>query len=736
MPASQSPKPLLVEFDKNPRTNQPWECIAADGKSTVRIMISAPGAESVTYSMPESQGILTPFRTLSKGLVTHAKGRLKLHNGKNELFFHPPKFTPVNKPFMTKKVKQNRILRYSESEITISVKNKNGQKSEVKKNIQYCRAPVFLVHGFTGDRSTWELLGQMLSQKGFITHRENYYFTSTSNGTQDIQAQAEFLGKMIRLEMDVYEKSNVMFRKADIVAHSMGGLISRYYTKNYPQYAGDVRKIIMVGTPNHGIYKDKELAVGEFAAWWNESHKGMAKNVEAGSPVISQINTGEKTGAHLHRQIEYGNIYVDGTDGVVEGRSARLNGVKEVMLTQMKHSPSIPNVMGHGNKSITTDWMVFGKILGWLNNTIEPGTLNMNQWNTHQSVQAGEEVDLSGLGHFLKVHSGEIKLNKDLKKFSSVSGTNAEVIYPDGTKFNILPNINISYNNDLNEIIIIKGTAIFNVKKQKKQFVVISPSLRAGVRGTCFEVETSSGGNTKILLYEGELEITNLSGTHIIKTGEYIETGDPNFLYKRTFEPKKRFHQVWTDFPGMKDLNSFMGKRHPLFANVRTGGNLANPVHISAGTTPVNTTSCLNSLSPKFIKKIEPTSDPKGQMIAKKINDDNQREVFLFNKAKKDFKKGIIPNEMNGSYKYQKKSSVFSNHFNCQTTTIFVPMKITNVSGNARGFKLMREGKVYKNFKSNSDAVGIVLPCGSYKAYPKKNSSSSAFVKLTLEKIF
>ena len=36
-----------------------------------------------------------------------------------------------------------------------------------------------------------------------------------------------------------------------IVAHSMGGLVARCYIEG-PDYAGGVKKFIMIGTPNHG----------------------------------------------------------------------------------------------------------------------------------------------------------------------------------------------------------------------------------------------------------------------------------------------------------------------------------------------------------------------------------------------------------------------------------------------------------------------------------------------------
>ena len=88
---------------------------------------------------------------------------------------------------------------------------------------------------------------------------------------------------------------------------------------------------------------------------------------------------------------------------------------------------------------------------------------------------------------------------------------------------------------------------------------------------------------------------------------------------------------------------------------------------------------------------------------------------------------------MKGTYRYQENPGMFSQSYSCPTITLFAPMKITGVNGTTRGFKIMREGKGYKEFNSNSDAVGTVLPCGSYRAYPNEDNRGST-VNLSLEK--
>jgi hypothetical protein len=148
-----------------------------------------------------------------------------------------------------------------------------------------------------------------------------------------------------------------------------------------------------------------------------------------------------------------------------------------------------------------------------------------------------------------------------------------------------------------------------------------------------------------------------------------------------------------------------------------------------------NSQNCLNSLTPKFLQKVGAVNDPRAQTIARKIDDDNKREVSLFNQAKNNFNNGILPREMKGTYRYQENPGMFSQSYSCPTITLFTPMKIASVTGTSQGFKIMREGQGYKEFNSNSEAIGEVLPCGSYRAYPNENSRG-ATVSLSLEKAF
>ena len=79
-----------------------------------------------------------------------------------------------------------------------------------------------------------------LEEAGFCVH--SALDLDPSNG--DISELAEQLGDVVDLVMAAG------YGSVDLVAHSMGGLVSRYYTTYID--SSNVANIVMLGTPNHG----------------------------------------------------------------------------------------------------------------------------------------------------------------------------------------------------------------------------------------------------------------------------------------------------------------------------------------------------------------------------------------------------------------------------------------------------------------------------------------------------
>ena len=104
------------------------------------------------------------------------------------------------------------------------------------------KLPILFVHGFFHNSGTFAWLKQRLYSKGFRQFKEVNLLTSI----HPIPKLAEQVAREARL---LLKKHNVS--QCDIIAHSMGGVISRYFVQ---LLGGDglVRNLITLGTPHRG----------------------------------------------------------------------------------------------------------------------------------------------------------------------------------------------------------------------------------------------------------------------------------------------------------------------------------------------------------------------------------------------------------------------------------------------------------------------------------------------------
>ncbi|GGT26813.1 lipase family alpha/beta hydrolase [Streptomyces chromofuscus] len=104
------------------------------------------------------------------------------------------------------------------------------------------KPPVVLLHGFIDNRSVFLFLRRSLAQHG----RDQVVSLNYSPLTCDIRTAAKLLDRHIE---EICERTDS--DRVDIVGHSLGGLIARYYVQ---RLAGDsrVRTLVTLGTPHSG----------------------------------------------------------------------------------------------------------------------------------------------------------------------------------------------------------------------------------------------------------------------------------------------------------------------------------------------------------------------------------------------------------------------------------------------------------------------------------------------------
>ncbi|MET9928140.1 MULTISPECIES: alpha/beta fold hydrolase [unclassified Streptomyces] len=128
--------------------------------------------------------------------------------------------------------------------------------------------PVVLLHGFIDNRSVFVLLRRALARNG----RRHLASLNYSPLTRDLRTAAELLGRHVE---EICARTGQ--REVDIVGHSLGGLIARYYVQ---RLGGDhrVRTLVTLGTPHGGT------AVAPGAGL-----HPLVRQMRSGSPLIEEL---------------------------------------------------------------------------------------------------------------------------------------------------------------------------------------------------------------------------------------------------------------------------------------------------------------------------------------------------------------------------------------------------------------------------------------------------------------
>jgi pimeloyl-ACP methyl ester carboxylesterase len=395
--------------------------LVADGFTTLKLHIKTNGINPSSIRVePPALGDFAPQDSLNTPLRIDK-------NGEGDMEYVPPAY--LKNSFLTRHLQIKEAdkgehglsgdLWAVDIPISLSYEDKDGNPGTFIFHIKVCRPPVMLVHGFTGDETTWEHLAVQLRHDKYDAIIREYYHGTPEQSS--IETQAQKLDFYIRELRKAYLHNGIIQNRVDIVAHSMGGLISRYYISNMPKYGNKsglaipygirlsraqlkqfrykkpvilntVRKLIMVGTPNHGSsFLDERL--GALNALRNDVHQIANEEMRYDSPFLARLNAGESEGRHLDPNVQYALIYglrrrsqiypldnilypvqtaarnLAPDDGVVSKTSAMLNGVKSYAFPSDTykysygyiHSPILAKLC-MGDASLTTDQKVFDKI--------------------------------------------------------------------------------------------------------------------------------------------------------------------------------------------------------------------------------------------------------------------------------------------------------------------------------------------------------------------------------------
>ncbi len=103
------------------------------------------------------------------------------------------------------------------------------------------RNPVVLLHGFAMNRTNWIWLGRRLARRGIGPLYGTTYFSP-----QSVRRSAEHLARFVD-EVCAREECE----RVDIVAHSLGGVVARYYVERL-EGAKKIGRVVTIGSPHKG----------------------------------------------------------------------------------------------------------------------------------------------------------------------------------------------------------------------------------------------------------------------------------------------------------------------------------------------------------------------------------------------------------------------------------------------------------------------------------------------------
>lgn len=175
------------------------------------------------------------------------------------------------------------------------------------------KLPIILVQGYS-EPSWYFMYGiyRNLKKNGWA----NIYPVNLFPNIADITEQA----KIVSAKIEQAKKENNV-SKVDYIAHSMGGLIGRYYIQNM-NGVSSINHYISISTPHYGTY----------VAWAGPGEAG--KQMRPGSDFLTKLNTGNP----IQGNISYTSIWTKTDEIVIPAENALLRGSKIM--------PEIKNV-GH-----------------------------------------------------------------------------------------------------------------------------------------------------------------------------------------------------------------------------------------------------------------------------------------------------------------------------------------------------------------------------------------------------
>lgn len=236
-----------LEFH-HPGMENPFELVAtrADVLPTSPVKICADGSKS------------TLFKIDTKGTVSGANIQFRVKSDPTsadpEAYgkFDAADYEVAGNVVIARYTHPQYIPTSTSTYLTDSVQIINAANSQVIYTlpVRFYRAPVTLVHGIWSDGDFWKLFEEHLWANGFpaaLTYRPDYKATNAVYFAQNDSVVPKAITHSLRQARD----ANYSAGKVDIIVHSMGGILTRFYLQGNI-YNNDINKFLSCNSVHSG----------------------------------------------------------------------------------------------------------------------------------------------------------------------------------------------------------------------------------------------------------------------------------------------------------------------------------------------------------------------------------------------------------------------------------------------------------------------------------------------------
>ena len=205
------------------------------------------------------------------------------------------------------------------------------------------QTPILFLHGYGGSKANWDSMINRFKADGWTSSSLFAYdFTDTGNCTESANVENAHQIKNWVSNILIETGAN----KIDLVAHSMGGLSSRYFVKFLAE-VNSIDDFVSLGSPHHGRIP---LVPAQVPCCYSTN---------TSSTFVNKLNEGDETphgilsdtigeridnimgvtynGSHVPGNISYTCIYSRDDEVVTPFNTSRLDGAINIALDGLSH---------------------------------------------------------------------------------------------------------------------------------------------------------------------------------------------------------------------------------------------------------------------------------------------------------------------------------------------------------------------------------------------------------------